>query len=43
MAYLHENKEEFANAVNLASVQFQILPVVAEKDYYVTMILRGLS
>lgn len=43
MAYLHENKEEFANAVNLASIQFQILPVVAEKDYYVTMILRELS
>ena len=43
MAYLHENREEFTNAVNLASEQFHILPVVAEKDYYVTMILRGLS
>lgn len=43
MAYLHENKEEFRNAVNLASERFHILPVVAEKDYYVTMILRGLS
>ena len=43
MAYLHEDKEEFINAVNLASKRYGILPVVAEKDYYVTMILRGLS
>ena len=43
MAYLHENREEFTNAVNLASEYFHILPMVAEKDYYVTMILRGLS
>ena len=26
MAYLHENKEEFANAVNLASLKYHILP-----------------
>lgn len=43
MAYLHKNNEEFANAVNLASEYFHILPIVAEKDYYVTMILRELS
>lgn len=43
MAYLHENKEEFKNAVNLASEYFHILPIIAEKDYYVTMILRELS
>ena len=43
MAYLHKNKEEFLNAVNLASEQFHILPDVAEKDYYVTMILLELS
>ena len=43
MAYLHENKEEFRNAVYLASERFHILPVVAEKDYYVTVILRGLA
>ena len=43
MAYLHEDKEEFINAVNLASEYFHILPVVVEKDYYVTMILRELS
>lgn len=43
MAYLHEDKEEFINAVNLASEYFHILPVIVEKDYYVTMILRKLS
>lgn len=43
MAYLHKNNEEFANAVNLASEYFHILPIVAEKDYYITMILRELS
>lgn len=43
MAYLHENKEEFTNAVNLASEYFHILPIIVEKDYYVTMILRELS
>ena len=43
MAFLHENKEEFINAVNLASKRFGILPIIAEKDYYVTMILRVLS
>lgn len=43
MAYLHENREEFTNAVNLASEYFHVLPIIAEKDYYVTMILRELS
>ena len=43
MGYLHENKEEFANAVNLASEYFRVLPIIVEKDYYVTMILRELS
>ena len=43
MAYLHEDEEEFRNAVNLASERFHILPEVAEKDYYVTVILRGLA
>lgn len=43
MAYLHEDKEEFTNAVNLASEYFHIMPIIVEKDYYVTMILRELS
>ena len=40
MAYLHENKEEFANAVNLASEYFRVLPIIVEKDYYVLLYLR---
>ena len=43
MAYLHEDKELFENAINLASSQFGILPPIVEKDYYVTMVLRELS
>ena len=43
MEYLHKHKEEFINAVNLASEYFHILPVIVEKDYYVTMILRELA
>lgn len=43
MAFLHKDKEEFINAVNLASEYFHILPIIVEKDYYVTMILRELS
>ena len=43
MAYLHEEKAEYSTALNLASERFGILPIVVEKDYYVTMILRGLS
>jgi len=43
MAWLHENREEFFDAVNLAAEKYNVLPTVVEKDYYVTMILRGLS
>ncbi len=43
MEYLHENKEEFLNAVNLASQYSHMLPIAVEKDYYVTMILKALS
>ena len=31
MEYLHKHKEEFINAVNLASEYFHILPVIVEK------------
>lgn len=43
MAYLHENKEEFLNAVSLCVEKYGILPEIIEKDYYVTMILRLLA
>ena len=33
MEYLHKHKEEFINAVNLASEYFHILSVIVEKDY----------
>ena len=42
MAWLHENKEEFRNAVLFAAEQNRLAPAAVEKDYYVTLILRGL-
>ncbi|MBQ8092624.1 MAG: nucleotidyl transferase AbiEii/AbiGii toxin family protein [Clostridia bacterium] len=42
MAWLHENKEEFRNAVLFAADQNRLAPAVVEKDYYVTLILKGL-
>ena len=43
MAWLHENKEEFRNAVLFAAEQNRIAPAAVEKDYYVTLILKGLK
>ena len=43
MAYLHENREQFLNAINLTFSQTGIMTQAIEKDYYVTMILRKLS
>lgn len=43
MAWLHENKDEFFDAINLAAEKYNVLTTIVEKDYYVTMILRGLS
>ena len=43
MAWLHENKEEFRNAVLFAANQKRLAPAVVEKDYYVTLILEGLK
>ena len=31
MVYLHENREEFTNAVNLASEYFHILPITLKQ------------
>ena len=39
MAYLHEEKEQFIGAINVAAKHFSVLPAIIEKDYYVTMIL----
>lgn len=43
MAWLHEIKNEFANAVHFTANQEGITPAVVEKDYYVTLILKGLA
>lgn len=43
MAYLHENKEQFYEAINLTAYQTNVMAQAIEKDYYVTMILRLLS
>ena len=43
MAWLHDNKEEFRNAVLFAADQNRLAPAVVEKDYYVTLILKGLK
>ena len=43
MAWLHENREEFKNAVLYAAETNKLTPVVVEKDYYVTLILKGLK
>ena len=43
MAWLHENKEEFRNAVLFAAEQNRLAPTAVEKDYYVTLILKGLK
>ncbi len=43
MAWLHKSKQEFYEAINLAADRYRILPSAVEKDYYVTMILKGLA
>lgn len=43
MAWLHENKEEFRNAVNFTAEQNRQMPSAVEKDYYVTLILKGIK
>lgn len=43
MAYLHENREAFEDAVNHTRDVTGFTSVIIEKDYYVTMILKALS
>lgn len=40
MAYLHNNKDQFQDAIELAYEQTGIMAQAIEKDYYVTMLLR---
>ena len=43
MDYLHNNREQFAEAINLAVFKTGLVPEIVEKDYYITLILRKLS
>lgn len=33
MAWIHDNKEEFLNAINVASERYGVNPSTIEKDY----------
>lgn len=43
MEYLHDDKEQFQDAIALAYEQSGIMTQAIEKDYYVTMLLRLLA
>lgn len=43
MAYLHNNPEQFRDAINITYSQTGVATRIIEKDYYVTMILRLLA
>ena len=43
MEYLHSNREQFLDAINLAVFKTGLAPEIDEKDYYVTMILKKLA
>ncbi|MDD4437722.1 MAG: nucleotidyl transferase AbiEii/AbiGii toxin family protein [Tissierellia bacterium] len=43
MMILHENNNDFAELIRLASIHFNILPVFVEKDYWITLILHKLA
>ena len=40
MAYLHSDREQFRDAIDLAYDQTGVMVQAIEKDYYVTMLLR---
>lgn len=41
--YLHENKEDFLDVINTVATSKGLLTPIVEKDYYVTLLLRGLA
>ena len=43
MEYLHNNTELFSQALNLTVRKTGRQPEIIEKDYYVTMLLKGLA
>ena len=40
MIYLHNDKEQFRDAIDLTYEQTGMMPQAIEKDYYVTMFLQ---
>lgn len=43
MAYLHNNREQFQDAIAIAYEQTGVMTQIIEKDYYVTMLLQRLA
>lgn len=43
MEFLHKDRDQFLEAINLTEHQTGIIAQAIEKDYYVTMILRLLA
>lgn len=41
--WLHKNKDDFAEAVQAVSRGLNISPVLVEKDYYVTLVLKRIN
>ena len=41
--YLHEDREQFLDAIRIVAGHTGLLEIVIEKEYYMTMILRLLS
>ena len=42
MVYLHENREEFMNAINLSSEYFWVLPIIVENEYQLDVSRRDI-
>ena len=43
MAFLHNDREQFAEAISITAYQTGVMAQAVEKDYYVSLILRRLS
>ena len=41
--YLHKDRGQFAEAINVAAYKNRLEPEIVEKDYYVTMVLKQLA
>ena len=43
MGYLHDDREQFQDAIEITYEQTGIMPQFIENDYYVTMLIRVLA